>query len=195
MRVLFKIFVVLFTLLIAAPAAAQEAEEGEKSTPLRVTIRPMPKFRFGDFFSYGSVEPAPRVEEMFLCPPGTLLGCEIFQPFPLEQGDPFTIRLNRVVAAYVYEKSRDDFGRPDTGLIMGKRYYGLPRYVILASLGIDPDLKPLTTFPRPTGEMYSSLWFEDTLSLADRMAGPIMLTRGGDTQIKRLWDDDKWLGF
>jgi len=178
---------VLASLLLAAPALGQTAdEEVEETKPLRVMIQPLPKFRFGDFFSYGADQPVPKVEELFLCPPGTLFACEVFRPDPLEKGDPFTIRLNRVVAAYVYEKSRDSFGRPDTGLLMGKRYYGLPRYMILAQLGIDPDLKPLTTFPRPTGAMYGGLWFADTLNLGDRNAGPIMLTRGGPSQIELL---------
>jgi len=177
---------IILTLLAISLAFPAMADEEEAANPIRVTIQPLPKFRFGDFFSYGADQPAPRVEELFLCPPGTLFACEVFRPDPLEQGDPFTIRLNRVVAAYVYEKSRDTFGRPDIGLLMGKRYYGLPRYVILAQLGIDPDLKPLTTFPRPTGAMYGGLWFADTLNLGDRIAGPIMLTRGGPSQIELL---------
>jgi len=186
LRAAIKIFLVIAGLFVSAPAVGQTVDEETRETkPLRVTIRPLPKFRFGDVFSYGSETAAPRVEELFVCPPGTLFTCEIFRAEPLEKGDPFTIRLNRVVAAYVYEKSKGGFGRPDTGFLMGGRYYGLPRYVILAQLGIDPDLEPLWPFPRSTG-MYGNLWDVDTLSLGDRIGGPIMLARRGPSQIELL---------
>ncbi len=62
---------------------------------------------------------------------------------------------------------------------------------ILASLGINPKL------PEEGGlndGIYGSLYHADTLSLGDRIGGPIILTRF-KPQIERLWNDDNWLGF
>jgi len=190
-----KTFLAFLMALAVTPAVAQDVDEGAESTPLRVTIRPMPQFRYGDFFSYGQNDPAPRLEQLFLCSPDALFDCEEFLDLPAIQGDAFTFRLNRVVARAVYEKHKDDFGRPDLGLIMGKRYYGQPRYVILASFGIDPNLpEPLWKMNGITRGLYGDLEQEDSWSLGDRIGGPIILARY-KSQIDRLKKDDSWWGF
>ena len=195
MKTFLKVFLMLMMASFATPVFAQEADEEVESTPLRVTIRPMPKFRYGDFFSYGQSDPAPKLEELFLCPPDARFECEALLEQAQAEGDQFALRLNRVVSSFVYEKHKDDFGRPDLGLIMGGRYYGLPRYVILASFGIDPKLPEELWKMNGTAQgLYGDLEQQNMYSIGDRIGGPIILIRNM-SQIDRLKKDDNWWGF
>ena len=74
---------------------------------------------------------------------------------------------------------------------MGKRHYGLPDYVIMASLGIDPGLWEEGGL---NDGIYGSLYHADTMSIGDRIGGPIILTRY-IPQIERLWKQGNVLGY
>lgn len=172
---------ILFLFGVGGPAWAQE--EGGDGEPLKITIRPeYPKFE--GTFTQGEGLNAPRIETFGVCPKEQILSCDITSRFWGEGN-----KTSEVIAALAYEKQKAEWRAPSLALLMGRRYTGMPDYLIFASLGIDPGLKPLTPWPQPDGLMYGSLWFADTLSLADRMAGPIMLTKGGPTQTELLNGD------
>ena len=95
------------------------------------------------------------------------------------------------VAELAFEHYKKAGSKPNLGLMMGGDYYGLPRYVILASLGIDPGLPEQGAL---NDGIYGSLYYANPASIGDRIGGPIILTRG-TSQIDRLWNDDNILGF
>jgi len=164
---------------LSAPIAAQEEEE-EASEPLQVLITPYPKDRFDGTFDPGSGVSAPRVNQRFTCPFYDELVCDVTAGFPSLRDEGRIDNVVRgVVANLVYEIQRENHDSPDLGLIMGKNYHGLPDYVIMASLGIDPKLHEDAWFTGegPNDGIYGGLWLADTLSLGDRMGGPIILTR------------------
>lgn len=176
--------IILYLFGFGASAMAQEKASGaEDEDPLKITIRPDYQIFDGNFIGGEGIF-APRIETLGVCPREQILSCDITSRFWGEVN-----KTSEVIAAYAYEKQKAEWRSPSLALLMGRRYAGTPDYLILASFGIDPGLKPLNPWPQPDGRMYGSLWFADTLSLADRMAGPIMLTKGGPTQTELLNGD------
>lgn len=176
------IFVIVF-LFGATPALGQTAteteNEGEDGAPLKITIRPIYD-KFDGTFEGGNARDAARIENSAGCPRDQILSCDITGKF-WNKGD----KISATVAAFAYEKAQENWAGPSLGMLMGGRYVKLPDYLVLASMGIDPGLDPLDPYPQPTGAMYGSLWFADTLNLGDRMAGPIMLARNSKNWVKR----------
>lgn len=183
-----RALLIFLLVLFGLPTVAQQDQgenKAEPSEPLKITIRPEYQ-TFEGIFSEGPAKDAPRIETLGPCPREQILSCDITGRF---RGGGNKI-LN-LIAGYAYEKHQLDWRGPSLGLLMGGRYARLHDYKILALMGVDPGLEPLWPFPQPDGRMYGSLWFADTLSLADRMAGPIVLIKGGPSQIEQLGGDRK----
>ena len=183
----FILAIIVYSASLFPASVWAQGEEEEAHEPLRVLITPLPKNRFDGNFS--SAIPAPRLQQRFTCPFYDELVCDVTAGFPsLRDDGRLDYVIRGVVANLVYEIQKENFGSPNLGLVMGKRYYGLPDYVIMASLGIDPKLHEEAWFTGegPTNGIYGGLGLSDTLSLGDRMAGPIILTRF-KPQIERLF--------
>lgn len=174
-------FLIFFALLWAPPLYAQEeGEEENEGEPLSITIRPEYSDRFEGEFPEGDPANRNRIEQLNGCPKDQILSCDITSKFWGEHD-----KITEVVAGYAYELEQAKWEKPDLGLVMGGRYAGLPDYLIKASFGIDPGIKPLDPFPQPNGQMYGSLWFADTTDIGDRMAGPVMLAKDSKNWITR----------
>lgn len=170
-----------FAVFVSAPALGQTADQGdgvEDSGPLKITIYRNYE-KFDGVFTEGSGIDAPRIEGD-PCPREQVLTCDVSRYF--SGGED---RIRNIIADFAYEQRLRWHQKPDLGMLMGRTYVGLKDYIILAKLGIDPNLDPLWPWPRSTG-MYGSLWDADTTDIGDRMAGPIMLVRRGPSQIEIL---------
>lgn len=180
--------------LFATPVYAKEETTDEKEThePLRVLITPMSKDRFDGTFQSGAAVSAPRLNHRYTCPFYDELVCDVTAGFSSLQ-DKWRIDnvVRSVVANLVHQIQREHYNNPNLGLVMGKKYYGLPDYVIMASLGINPGLWEEGGL---NDGIYGSLYHADHFSLADRIGGPIILAQGVP-QIERLWDEDNILDF
>ncbi len=175
-------FLAIFLALSASSRAL--AEEGGDD-PLRITIRPSYETPDKDSI-LGESWNGPTIENLGPCPLDQILPCDVTDRFWGEKD-----KIKSIIAGYAYERSKLDWQGPSLGLLMGGRYARLPDYKIMAMMGVDPGLDPLWPFPQAAGAMYGSLWFADTFNLGDRIAGPIMLTRGGPTQIELLGGERK----
>lgn len=171
--------ILLWPTTLMAQSNDSEEEEKQEDAPLRITIKPVYD-KFDGTFSDGSAQNAPRIETSNGCPRDQILSCNITGRF-WKKSD----QINSTVALAAYEKAQEDWNGAELGTIIGGRFANLPDYLVLASFGVDPGLDPLDPFPQATGQMYGSLWFADTMSLGDRMGGPVMLAKNSKNWIKR----------
>lgn len=171
--------------------AAEQDETATGHQPLQVTIRPNPRIRFDGHFGDRARVGLPRLRQTYHCPDWSLYTCDILTRLEQVNTDSFTVNLKATVAELAYETYKEDGAKPDLGLMMGRRYYGLPRYVILAQLGIDPGLPEEGAL---NDGIYGSLYYANPASIGDRIGRPIILTLG-KSQIERLAGDDGILGF
>lgn len=171
--------------------SAEEDEAVSERQPLRVTIRPNPRVGFDGHFSDGTGVDLARFQQTYHCPDWSLYTCDILTRLGQVNTDSFTVNLKTTVAELAYRNYRETFNSSDLGLMMGQRYAGLPRYVILAQLGIDPGLPEEGAL---NDGIYGSLYHANPASIGDRIGRPIILTLG-KPQIERLAGDGGILGF